>query len=306
MRRYYPNPLSRAAGASAPAARPAAPATNKRVAGASARTPGARNPYAGSRLSDLLRAAAAGDPRAFAEKQTGSAPQPSTSKKASTNSGAAGSGPASTRGHAADTTPPTPSVVEPDAVDSTVTDADPLSVPTTDGPTSGNGGDGPGSAADAGEATADATETKVDELTKLTNERDQYLQLAQRTQADFENFRKRKARDAELAESRANARFAKELLPALDNLGRALSHAAPDDPLLEGVRLVHTDLVQALARLGIESFSPEGEPFDPVEHEAVAQTPIEGTAAGTVVEVYQPGYRVNGTILRPARVVVAA
>jgi len=130
--------------------------------------------------------------------------------------------------------------------------------------------------------------------------------LAQRTQADFENFRKRKAKEAEVAQERGIAKVAKELLPALDNLQRAIAAADQEDPLLEGVRFVHTDIVGALARLGIESFSPEGEPFDPAEHEAVAQTPIEGAQSGTVVEVYQPGYRANGTILRPARVVVAA
>ncbi len=163
-----------------------------------------------------------------------------------------------------------------------------------------------GTSTDATEAAAEQVEHDLDELTKVTTERDQYLALAQRTQADFENFRKRKAREAELAEARGISRVAKELLPALDNLQRAIDAADQQDPLLEGVRLVHVDLGTALARLGIESFSPQGEPFDPVEHEAVAQVPTEGAQPGTVVEVYQAGYRANGSILRPARVVVAA
>jgi molecular chaperone GrpE len=69
---------------------------------------------------------------------------------------------------------------------------------------------------------------------------------------------------------------------------------------------VHAELTAALARLGIEGFVPKGEPFDPTQHEAMAQQPVDGAASGTVVEVYQPGYRLNDTILRPARVVVAA
>jgi molecular chaperone GrpE len=169
----------------------------------------------------------------------------------------------------------------------------------------GNGGDGNGSD-ENGEAALQAVEEDLDELTRLTLERDEYLKLAQRTQADFENFRRRKAKEAETAQERGVARLAKELLPALDNLQRAIDAADQEDPLLEGVRLVQTDIAGALARLGIESFSPDGEVFDPVEHEAVAQTPIEGAQSGTVVEVYQVGYRAGETILRPARVVVAA
>ncbi len=102
------------------------------------------------------------------------------------------------------------------------------------------------------------------------------------------------------------AKLAKELLPALDNLDRALEAADQQDPLLEGVRLVRAELSAALARVGIESFDPAGEPFDPAHHEAMAQQPVEGADSGTVVEVYQPGYRLNGTVIRPARVVVAA
>ncbi len=167
--------------------------------------------------------------------------------------------------------------------------------------------DGPsGTSPDATEAALETVEHDLDELTKVTTQRDQYLALAQRTQADFENFRKRKARDAELAEARGVTRVVKELLPALDNLQRAIDAADQADPLLEGVRLVHVDLVSALARLGVESFSPQGEPFDPSEHEAVAQVPTEGAEPGTVVEVYQAGYRASGNVLRPARVVVAA
>jgi molecular chaperone GrpE len=130
--------------------------------------------------------------------------------------------------------------------------------------------------------------------------------LAQRTQADFENYRKRIARDLAAAQERGIAKLAKELLPALDNLDRALEAAQSDDPLLAGVRLVRAELSAALARAGVEEFSPLGERFDPNEHEAMAQQPVEGSESGTVAEVYQNGYRLNGTVIRPARVLVAA
>jgi molecular chaperone GrpE len=146
----------------------------------------------------------------------------------------------------------------------------------------------------------------VDELLATAAKRDEYLALAQRTQADFENYRKRVARESAAAQERGVAKLARELLPALDNLDRALEAAAEEDPLLEGVRLVRSELAAALGRVGIESFSPAGEAFDPEQHEAIVQRPVEGAESGSVAEVYQPGYRLNGTIIRPARVVVAA
>jgi molecular chaperone GrpE len=158
---------------------------------------------------------------------------------------------------------------------------------------------------DGGEDAGDV-EGDLDELVRTAAERDEYLALAQRTQADFENYRKRVAREASLAQERGVAKLAKELLGALDNLDRALDAAAKDDPLLDGVRLVRGELGSALARVGVESFSPAGEVFDPALHEAMAQQSAEGVESGTVVEVYQPGYRLGANIIRPARVVVAA
>jgi molecular chaperone GrpE len=153
---------------------------------------------------------------------------------------------------------------------------------------------------------AAAIEGELDELVKTAAQRDEYLALAQRTQADFENYRKRIARDLASAQERGVAKLAKELLPALDNLDRALEAADSDDPLLAGVRLVRNELSAALARVGIEQFAPLGERFDPNEHEAMAQQPVEGVESGNVAEVFQSGYRLNGTIIRPARVLVAA
>jgi molecular chaperone GrpE len=166
-----------------------------------------------------------------------------------------------------------------------------------------------GAAAD-GPADGEVTEIEgdLDALVKTAAQRDEYLALAQRRQADFENYRKRVARESAHAQGRGVASLAKELLPALDNLDRAMDAAAQDDPLLEGVRLVRSELGAALARMGIESFSPVGETFDPALHEAMATTgqPVGGAESGTVVEVYQPGYRLGESVIRPARVIVAA
>ena len=159
----------------------------------------------------------------------------------------------------------------------------------------------------------DAVQQDLDELVAKAGKAEEYLALAQRTQADFENYRKRMAREAAAAEGRGVARLAKELLPALDNLALALDAAEQHGPdgaeaghLAEGFRLVQAELTAALARAGIEAYSPKGEKFDPHHHEAVAQQAVEGAEPGTIVEVYQRGYRINDTILRPARVVVAA
>jgi molecular chaperone GrpE len=151
-----------------------------------------------------------------------------------------------------------------------------------------------------------AVGSELDALAARAEKADEYLALAQRTKADFDNFRKRAARDAALAAERGTIKLARELLPALDNLERAISHASDDDPLLEGIKFVLSDLLAALGRAGIESFSPAGETFDPQLHEAVAQHPQEGAEPGTVLEVYQQGYRLAETVLRPARVLVAA
>ncbi|MFI4992267.1 MAG: nucleotide exchange factor GrpE [Solirubrobacterales bacterium] len=156
------------------------------------------------------------------------------------------------------------------------------------------------------DSDASEIEGDLDELVAVARERDEYLALAQRTQADFENYRKRVARESAAALERGVAKLCKELLPALDNLDRALQAAAQDDPLLDGVRLVRSELSAALARAGVESFSPEGETFDPALHEAMAQQPAAGATSGTVVEVYQPGYRLGANVIRPARVLVAA
>jgi len=162
-------------------------------------------------------------------------------------------------------------------------------------------------------ALAEDAATEADEiddpLAAKAAKADEYLALAQRTQADFDNYRRRAARDAAAAQAKGLIKLAKELLPAVDDLDRALAAAqgaSDDNPLVAGIKLVHADMVAGLARVGIEGYSPERERFDPQYHEAVAQQPVEGVEPGIVVEVYQRGYTLGDTIIRPARVVVAA
>src|SRR3954447_24146245 len=166
-------------------------------------------------------------------------------------------------------------------------------------------GTGETSFGDAEAPAASELKAVQDDLDELTKQRDNYLALAQRTQADFENFRKRMARENAAAVDRGMAKLAKELLPAIDHLELALKAAAGHEDVVKGFAMVAGELQAALNRVGIQTFSPQGEVFDPNEHEAMAQQPVEGTEPGTVVEVYQSGYRINGAVLRPARVVVA-
>jgi molecular chaperone GrpE len=151
-------------------------------------------------------------------------------------------------------------------------------------------------------------ERDLEELTAKAEKADEYLELAKRTKADFENYRKRATREAAAAQERGVARLARELLPAVDNLDRAVEAAegaGENGNLLSGIKLVHADVLAALQRAGIERYSPEGEAFDPQRHEAVAQQPVEGAEPGTIVEVYQRGYLLGDSVIRPARVVVA-
>jgi molecular chaperone GrpE len=160
-----------------------------------------------------------------------------------------------------------------------------------------------------------AQDVDIEVLVAKAAKADEYLDLAQRTRAEFENYRKRAARETASAQERGVNKLALELLPAIDNLDRALAHAAEsesesesangDASLVHGIKHVHSDVLAALKRSGIEPFSPDGEPFDPQYHEAIAQQPQEGAEPGTVVEVYQRGYRRGESVLRPASVVVA-
>jgi molecular chaperone GrpE len=144
-----------------------------------------------------------------------------------------------------------------------------------------------------------------EEVEETSERPEDYLALAQRIQADFENYRKRAAREAAAAGRRAKSGLIRELLPIVDNLERALATAEEGEQhLAEGVRLVHAELIAVLERNGVEQFDPVGDKFDPTEHEALSVR--GGGEAGLVVDVVEKGYRANGTVLRPARVVVSS
>jgi molecular chaperone GrpE len=155
---------------------------------------------------------------------------------------------------------------------------------------------------------ADQVERDLDELSETKRERDEYLDLARRTKADFENYRKRVAKETSVALARGRADLARQLLPALDNLERALASgedASAHDALVKGVAMVRDELHGRLEGAGVEAFDPTGEKFDPQLHEALSTRPAEDTEPGVVLETLEKGYRLNGQVLRAAKVVVS-
>jgi molecular chaperone GrpE len=157
-------------------------------------------------------------------------------------------------------------------------------------------------------SAADQVERDLDELAETKRERDEYLDLAQRTKADFENYRRRVVRETSEALARGKADLARELLPALDNLERALGageNASAHDALVKGVAMVRDELHDRLAAAGVEPFDPTGERFDPQLHEALSTRPSDDAEPGVVLETIEKGYRLNGQVLRAAKVVVS-
>jgi molecular chaperone GrpE len=167
------------------------------------------------------------------------------------------------------------------------------------------------------ELAAQEVERDLEALEETRRERDEYLSLAQRTKADFENYRKRVAGETEAARQRGKADLAAELVPVLDNLERALAagdvdpvealtgEVAAEGTLEQGVVLTYRDLMGTLVRAGVEAYDPKGEKFDPQWHEALSTRAEEGVEPGTVLDVMQKGYRLNGQVIRAARVVVS-
>jgi molecular chaperone GrpE len=145
-----------------------------------------------------------------------------------------------------------------------------------------------------------------DEVAAVKADRDQLFDRLQRLAAEFDNFRKRSSRDQAAFAERANERLIKELIPILDDLGRALEAAAQHEEakLEEGVRLVHRSLSDLLAKQGLSEIEADGK-FDPHVHEALLTQPSD-VEEGSVIEVVQKGYTLGDHVLRPARVVVAA
>jgi molecular chaperone GrpE len=169
------------------------------------------------------------------------------------------------------------------------------------------------------EAATEAPQEQVEQdlaalLTDAEAKRDEYLELARRAQADFENYRKRMAAEVQNAATRGKAEVVRSFLPVVESFERALEHAGIDsvadlsgeDPIKQGWAMTYRDLTQALGAAGVEVVDPKGEKFDPNVHEALSTVQMDGTEAGVVVEVMQKGYQFGGHLIRPARVVVAA
>ena len=182
------------------------------------------------------------------------------------------------------------------------------------GPVSDSGLSLPGESSESSPPTGEAEESgaqAVEEdvtalLSKAEGERDEYLDLARRTKADFENYRKRVAADVQAAQARGKIEVAREVIDAVDNLERALEAAGEGESLASGVEMVLSGLRETLARNGVEAVDPKGEKFDPNRHEALSTQPVEGAESGTVVEVLQKGYVLGEQLVRPARVVVSS
>jgi molecular chaperone GrpE len=145
-------------------------------------------------------------------------------------------------------------------------------------------------------------EPAVEESAPAPIHDESYLRLA----ADFDNYKKRVAREYLEVTERANERLLNELLPVLDDLERALEAAAAHEEarLEEGVQLVHRSLASLLERHGLKEIEAEGT-FDPHVHEALLAQPGEGAESGTVLQVIQKGYRLGDRVLRPTRVIVS-
>lgn len=155
--------------------------------------------------------------------------------------------------------------------------------------------------------TVDETALLTAELAVCAAERDGFKDQLLRARAEFDNYRKRIARDSEQARLAAAQGLIRDLLPVADNLERALEHAgAGDGGLAEGVRMILRQFLDVLAARGLSSIPALGEPFDPNVHEGLAIQPSDGHPANTVMSEYERGYMLGGQVLRPAKVVVSS
>lgn len=163
-------------------------------------------------------------------------------------------------------------------------------------------------AAQAGNGGADSAETLKRRISELEERLEGLKDQALRHQAEAENTRRRAARDVENAHKYALERFTAELLPVLDSLEKAVEVASAADgagSIAEGVELSLKLFLSVLEKQGVQRLYPAGEPFDPQVHEAVAMVPSQHAEPNSVLEVMQPGYLLNGRVVRAAKVVVA-
>lgn len=153
---------------------------------------------------------------------------------------------------------------------------------------------------------AGQVEPEVD-VPALVAERDELKDLVLRARAEFDNYRKRVAREAGRLRQTAAESLMRDLLPVVDSLERALEHAEDgSDGFAQGVEMVFAQMCEILRRNGLEPIAAVGEAFDPNVHEAVMKVESEECPEGRVVQEFQKGYRLGGYVLRPSKVVVSA
>jgi molecular chaperone GrpE len=172
----------------------------------------------------------------------------------------------------------------------------------------GAGANGGGGENDAATGVLEDLETLKNRAAVAEQERDKFLALVQQTRADFENYQKRVQRDMAQERRYAQKPLALDLLAALDNLERATAaakQAGETGPLVQGVAMVHTQLLDALRRHGVTRIDALGKPFDPNLHQAVMQQPSAEYPPNTVLQVLEQGFMIHDRVLRPARVVVS-
>jgi molecular chaperone GrpE len=159
------------------------------------------------------------------------------------------------------------------------------------------------------EDAAAAVMEDLETLRTRAQERDQFLDLLKRTQADFENYQKRNQREREQERRYAHLPLALDLLPVIDNLERAMAaakQANESGPLVQGVNMVHAQFLDLLKRHQVTPIDAEGKQFDPNLHQAVMQQPASAEhPPNTVLKVVENGYKIHDRVLRPARVIVA-
>jgi len=195
-----------------------------------------------------------------------------------------------------------------------VNEADPPAADVADGGAYDPGAHDPGAPEDEGAELPDidmgdgvAEDPAEAELAALREERDDFKDQALRARAEFDNYRKRMARESERIRKTAAEGLMRSLLPILDNLERALSHVEDkSDGLALGVEMVVKQFADVLGGQGLEPIPAKGEPFDPNVHEALTHQPSDEYPADTVMEEFQRGYRLGDFVLRPTQVVVSS
>jgi molecular chaperone GrpE len=168
----------------------------------------------------------------------------------------------------------------------------------TPDPDATSNGQGPG---------AEAIATGGDELAEAQRQRDEYLDQLLRTRAEFNNFQKRSRAQAETDRQYAVGPLALDLVAVLDNFERAADAArkAGAASIVEGLDMVHKQLLAVLAKHGVEPIAAQGQPFDPNQHEALTQQPDAAHPEGTVIAELGKGYKLRDRVLRPSKVVVS-